>query len=322
MKRRVLLDVLVVTWLVLAPATVSAVTFPKDEKTTVDLIGLDAKGDFTIFLKKTQTGTNDVAFVLGVTIGSNFEWVRCFLEMQFRLFDEDETSDFCERDLWVAIVTPDGRLFFLQRLQGASLSIQDAGSLNTLPHLPGVQPYARLGAKTPFDFLVEPYPPALNLFFISQAVVNSLPAGRYSIFAGFTTRVAQGNNVFDLFAHAVSNVAQYDLIIEEFSAPCGQTQIAGGDTPDTRLIDLGNIGGRFRFDFQTFSVPDRMIVSYEGSTLFDTGCVETSGSALLEYHGSSTKVQVQVIPNCRGGTSGTAWNYTVHCPTSGAFNFE
>jgi hypothetical protein len=155
----------------------------------------------------------------------------------------------------------------------------------------------------------------LNLFFISQVVVNSLPAGQYSIFAGFTTLVTRATNLFDLFAKAVSNVAQYDVIIEEFSAPCGQTQVAGGDTPDTRLIDLGNIGGTFRFDFQTFSQEDRMIVSYEGRTLFDTGCVGASGSVLLEYHGSSTKVNVQVIPNCAGGT-GTAWNYTVHCPVS------
>jgi hypothetical protein len=33
----------------------------------------------------------------------------------------------------------------------------------------------------------------------------------------------------------------------------------------------------------------------------------------LNYSGNSSKVEVQVIPNCAGG-SDTAWNYTVHCP--------
>jgi len=33
--------------------------------------------------------------------------------------------------------------------------------------------------------------------------------------------------------------------------PCNESQVAGADTPDTRVIDLDNIGGTFRFDFQT-----------------------------------------------------------------------
>jgi len=302
------------------PATVFAAVTPEQEEATVDLIGLDAKGDFTIFLEKTQTGTSDIAFVMGVAIQTNFDGISCRSVFQFR--DDTDEVEFCERDLWVAVLLPDSRLFFLQLLNGPSLAIQDAGSLNTLPDLPGVQPYLRLGGSTHrFAVAKTPTPPAMNLFFISQTAVNALPAGKYSIFAGFTTRVARGDDLFDLFANAVSNVAQYDVIIEEFTVPCGQVQVAGGDTPDTRLIDLGNIGGTFRFDFQTFSQKDRMIVSYEGRTLFDTGCVGTSGSALLSYSGSSTKVSVQVILNCAGGL-GTAWNYTVHCPTTGAFNLE
>ena len=89
--------------------------------------------------------------------------------------------------------------------------------------------------------------------------------------------------------------------------------MAGSDTPDTRVFDLQNIAGSFRFDYQTFSQKDRVVVSYEGKPLLDTGCVGTSGSVTLQYSGSSTKVTVQVIPNCAGGT-GTQWNYTLHCP--------
>lgn len=88
--------------------------------------------------------------------------------------------------------------------------------------------------------------------------------------------------------------------------------MAGSDSADTRVFDLNNIAGSFRFDYQTFSQKDRMIVTYEGKGLFDTGCVGASGSVVLQYSGSSTKVTVQVIPNCAGG-SGTQWNYTLHC---------
>jgi hypothetical protein len=320
------LKALAVVLLVFVPAAVSATIFSSDEKTTVDLIGLDAKGDFTIFLEKTQTGTSDIAFVLGVSVASNFDHPVCITQPpELARLEPDEVQDFCERDLWVAILAPGGRLFFLQRLEGPSLSIQDVGSLDNLPFLPGVQPYARLRglASQPIDFPESPYPPALNLFFISQAVVNSLPAGQYSFFAGFTTRVTRATDLSDLFTKAVSNVAQYDVIIEEFTAACGQTQVAGGNTPDTRLIDLGNIGGTFRFDFNTFDQEDQIIIRYEGNEIFNSRCVGTgtTRSTNVTYHGTSTKVSVQVIPNCFGGL-GTAWNYTVHCPTTGAFNFE
>jgi hypothetical protein len=94
---------------------------------------------------------------------------------------------------------------------------------------------------------------------------------------------------------------------------CSTTQVAGGDAPDTRLVELAKSAGTFQFDFDTQSVPDQIIVSYEGRVLLDTGCVGTSSSQQLTYSGTSTQVSVQVIPNCTGGT-GTAWSYTAHCP--------
>lgn len=304
--------------LLLGPAPVSGVTSPKDEKTTVQLIGEDGEGNFTIFLKQTQIGTNDFVFIMDLAVQSNFNFGACIAD------DSDVPEDDCERDLWLAILFPDGRLFFINLLRGLNLSIQDAGSLNTLPDLPGIKPYLRLGrysietlegdpTNIPPEFDIDPHPSRRNLFVLPQTVVNALPPGQYSIFAGYTTPVKSATNLFDLFAKAVSNVAQYDVIIEEPTVPCGQVQVAGGDTPDFRLIDLGNIAGTFRFDFETFTQEDRITVTHEGQVGFDTGCVGTSGSVFLRYSDSSTKVAVQVFPNCAGG-SRTAWNYTVHCP--------
>jgi len=95
---------------------------------------------------------------------------------------------------------------------------------------------------------------------------------------------------------------------------CNDEQVAGGDTPDTRVIQLGLSSGTSEFDFDTFSIPDQIIVSYEGRVLFDTGCVGTSGTQPLVYSGNSAEMTVEVRPNCQGGTTGTAWQYTLHCP--------
>jgi len=97
------------------------------------------------------------------------------------------------------------------------------------------------------------------------------------------------------------------------AAACNAQQVSGADTPETRMINLGRTSGTFQFTFDTVSQPDRMVVSYEGATLFDTGCVGASGVRSLTYSGTSTVVTVQVTPNCNGG-SGTAWSFTVSCP--------
>jgi hypothetical protein len=95
---------------------------------------------------------------------------------------------------------------------------------------------------------------------------------------------------------------------------CSTTQQAGGDTPDTRVVELVKRAGTFQFDFETYQIPDQIIVSYEGQVLLDTGCVGTNGSQQLTYSGNSSQVQVQVIPNCTGGTTGTQWTWTAYCP--------
>jgi hypothetical protein len=98
--------------------------------------------------------------------------------------------------------------------------------------------------------------------------------------------------------------------------PCNQQNIAGGDTPETRTIELGRNAGTFLFTYNTQNLEDRMLVIYEGRTLFDTGCVGTGSDRTqsITYSGTATQVQVQVIPNCRTGGTGTFWSFTVSCP--------
>lgn len=95
---------------------------------------------------------------------------------------------------------------------------------------------------------------------------------------------------------------------------CDSSQTAGGDTPETRKIDLGKTSGTFTFSWDMLSVKDQMKVLYDGKELIDTGCVSGAGSMDLQYAGADTLVTVEVIPNCEGGTSGTQWSFVVSCP--------
>lgn len=95
----------------------------------------------------------------------------------------------------------------------------------------------------------------------------------------------------------------------------GGTQ-AGGDAPFTGAFELGRKSRVFSFSYQTFSVRDRVIVRHDGDVLYDSDCVGEQRTVNLSYAGDSTQVVVQVIPNC-AGSSGTAWTFTVACPTLG-----
>ncbi|MFZ2286238.1 MAG: carboxypeptidase-like regulatory domain-containing protein [Bacteroidales bacterium] len=94
---------------------------------------------------------------------------------------------------------------------------------------------------------------------------------------------------------------------------CNDTQKAGGDAPEVHQIDLGMTSGVFRFDYQTFDVKDQIIITQGGMTIFNTGCVGENRSVQVQFNGYTTMIEVRVNPNC-AGSSGTAWNFTVHCP--------
>lgn len=94
---------------------------------------------------------------------------------------------------------------------------------------------------------------------------------------------------------------------------CNNQAEAGNDNPVTIDVELGRRSGTFNFQYETYSQPDRMRVIYQGSTLFDTGCVGANGNRAISYSGTNTHITVDVIPNCNGGT-GTSWNFTVFCP--------
>lgn len=111
-------------------------------------------------------------------------------------------------------------------------------------------------------------------------------------------------------------VAIADIARPAPRASCSQTQNAGGDTPDSRVIALGANSGTFTFSHENYGIRDRITILYDGSTLYDTGCVSNGGTRSISFSGLSSYVTVRVTPNCAGNTSGTAWNYRLACPAS------
>lgn len=138
---------------------------------------------------------------------------------------------------------------------------------------------------------------------------NKVPAGSSITFTASASNFATGSA-------AVTPVANSTTPLTIPLAPvvaCSTSQVAGGDTPDTRFVNLNQTGGTFLFQYSTYSQKDRIIIKHDGGVLLDTGCVGESNSKNLSYSGNATGVTVEVQPNCAGGT-GTAWDYSVHCP--------
>ncbi len=98
------------------------------------------------------------------------------------------------------------------------------------------------------------------------------------------------------------------------SLQCNDQALAGGDQPESLSVDAGQPSGTVDFSWSMASIMDRMVVSYEGQTLFDTGCVSGTGLQPVTYSGNSNTLVVDVIPNCDGMSSGTFWSFTVACP--------
>jgi protocatechuate 3,4-dioxygenase beta subunit len=103
---------------------------------------------------------------------------------------------------------------------------------------------------------------------------------------------------------------------------CNATVVAGGDGDDTKVFNLGKTSGTISFYYDTQSVPDEIVVIYEGKTLYDTGCVGqalnstiSTATVPLTYSGSSSQITVVAHGDCDNPQfSGTYWTYSLSCP--------
>jgi Thermolysin metallopeptidase, alpha-helical domain len=116
---------------------------------------------------------------------------------------------------------------------------------------------------------------------------------------------------------------------------CNSQVHAGSNSPESFDVEMGKTEGWVTLQVNTFSVPDDVIVSYEGTPILNTGCYGTGGlpaacaqEGLLvaccdgagnceerfRYGpGSSTTLHVDVTPNC-SGSDDTQWVFALTCP--------
>jgi alpha-tubulin suppressor-like RCC1 family protein len=110
---------------------------------------------------------------------------------------------------------------------------------------------------------------------------------------------------------------------------CEESVQAGGNDKAEYTIELGQTSGRRTLWIDTYTVPDRFKVYYQGQMVADTGCLGSGTeyfctddfvtccnarqcATMFSYSGQETQVTVKVEPNCNG-TTDTAWRFSVSC---------
>lgn len=100
---------------------------------------------------------------------------------------------------------------------------------------------------------------------------------------------------------------------------CNASTQSGEDGITDTIHKLGRRGpATFQLSYETYDVPDRIVVSYQGRQVYDTGYVgdanragQGTGSVRVSIPaGTADSVLVRVY----GGTD-TLWDYTVSCPS-------
>ncbi|NET47770.1 MAG: hypothetical protein F6K09_03400 [Merismopedia sp. SIO2A8] len=69
--------------------------------------------------------------------------------------------------------------------------------------------------------------------------------------------------------------------------------------------------GEITLEYETFQIPDRFQLIYEGRQILDTGFISGSNELTIPFSGRSGRVDVIVTGN---QSDSTQWNYTLQCP--------
>jgi hypothetical protein len=95
---------------------------------------------------------------------------------------------------------------------------------------------------------------------------------------------------------------------------CNIQYKSGANEPEQYTIDVQKKYGSLTFTYNTYTVKDRIHIYYNGSKVFDSGCVGSSGSQVLTLNGYSSVFTIIVDPRCDKDQSNTAWDFTMGCP--------
>ncbi|BAZ52702.1 hypothetical protein NIES4103_53670 [Nostoc sp. NIES-4103] len=179
------------------------------------------------------------------------------------------------------------------------------------------------------EVIVVPDSPAKNLIQtrnIENGIQVDVITGAANVISsknprGVTLKPGQRYNYFG--ENQADKVETFDkknesIELQVYMAPerglklCDQEQVSGGQEGDTREIQLTANEGRINIDYEMYSVPDRLKLTYEGQTLVDTDFVSGSKKISTVFKGNSGRVKVELTGN--KDISSTQWKYTLYCP--------
>lgn len=100
---------------------------------------------------------------------------------------------------------------------------------------------------------------------------------------------------------------------------------AGGPEGDTADINLGTEQGTVTLSYETFTIPDRLQLQYEGNVIFDSDFVGTQGLRTVKVPFSGNSEEVTSVLTANLDDPDTLWEYTVDadgCADTTPLNIE
>jgi hypothetical protein len=161
--------------------------------------------------------------------------------------------------------------------------------------------------NTPQGIEVDVMAGAATVFSSQKPQGNLVTAGQRYVYV----EQSQSDRVesFDVKRESIE-LQVYQAVDRGFKL-CDQEQVSGGQQGDEREIQLTATEGELRIDYEMYTVPDRLKLSYENRTLVDTNFVSGGNRIAVKLQGNSGRVKVQVIGN---QIESTKWKYTLFCP--------
>ena len=153
-----------------------------------------------------------------------------------------------------------------------------------------------------------------NICSISASCCTSFDWTAYAILSSGTSAAAGPSTTVYASCGDQCSSGSNSTTCSQTCQTCASQTVSGADTPVSRQYYMGTSKGSINFQYETYSVKDRIIIVYENTNIFDSGCVGTNGlvSKTVTFSGQSKEIRVDVEPNCEG-TTGTAWYFITGC---------
>jgi hypothetical protein len=162
-----------------------------------------------------------------------------------------------------------------------------------------------------------------------DALSTSLDLQRkFAVFQGVNSHCAGNQNLWGsvIDIHAVNRLlapkgAKSTKVQNgEAAESCSDVRASGSDDLKSFSVNMANaIGQSFKFSYDVYAIPDRVILKSGNTVLLDTGCKSSSEMVQKEFPLSSLGgrkfIEVEIVNDCENPSDkgGSAWEIAVAC---------